>query len=187
MSLFFRYSRFSRFSRFSRSRMPSSRCKRRDSSRIWNTRPRSARGSSAPFRARTISTRVRKSGSSIAASRRRTSRSASNAASSTASKPYPILEPRSTMCANRGCNPIAAIRRPCAVMRPSLSSAPSAVSSSRACANAPAGGRSSQCNVASSAIPAAANSSANEAKSASNISGVRRANNCACSASIQSL
>ncbi len=83
-----------------------------------------------------------------------------------------------------GC-PLLAIRFPCGVRRPAGSSAPSSPNSSRACAKAPAGGRSIQRNMPGSAIPAAASSSARGARSASSTSGVRCARSCAWSPSLQ--
>ena len=61
--------------------------------------------------------------------------------------------------------------RPCALTRPSRSSASSARSKSRACANAAAGGASSQRSVCGSLTPQFASSSASGARSASTISG----------------
>ena len=73
----------------------------------------------------------------------------------------------------RGWQGSAASARPCGVMRPAPSSAPSSSSSRRACATCAAGGGVSQGRRSSRLSPHAAASSRVPARSASRISGTR--------------
>ncbi len=105
------------------------------------------------------------------ASSAKRSRSDRSAAKSAACESAPSSRDLRSMWARRGCTPSDAISRPCGVMRPSASSAPSRASRSRALASIAAGGGSSHRRSFASRTPQFARSSASGVRSASVISG----------------
>jgi len=135
----------------------------RDSSRTLVSAP----GSTPAAWPRSISRRVRMSGSRV----RSRSRSDSSAASCAAVASCGVPRARSSRCASRGCSPISAMARPVAVMTPWPSMASSFASRSRACDSAAAGGTSIHCRRVASRAPQRASSSASGARSELRISG----------------
>ena len=92
---------------------------------------------------------------------------------------------RSSMCASRGCTPSRVISRPCGVMRPPVSRAPSRSSKSRALASMATGGGSSHLSAAASRTPHPASSSARGVRSASTISAGLNGARLRCAPSLQ--